>query len=193
MKRTFLAILIALIAVLLLVAAGAYLFPLGKAPLGIQGWAPLPVACVNYSCATFAELGGEKRYADTGGRTDLDILTALVGRRMDGIIASRAGIKVTREEVRQAIDASRRILAETRGTADIFEKIYGANEGRTERYFRDAILREKIVATSAEREAGADAIKVRVLSPFVRWNAGEKAAVMRRPYPMLAGDGEMGY
>lgn len=160
----------------------AALRPIPTAPLAVQRWLPLPLACADARCVTYVGLA---RVAARVGQTDgaADLLTALLTNRAVVLVARRSGLTASREEVEAAAAA---IADAARSQPDLRAYLvqeYGSQMLEQPSFrsgLRTILLRQKLAAAGVSSPwVHPAAPVVTILHARYRWDATKQQVVER--------------
>ena len=181
MKKIFVVLVWVTILVVVVVfgVASLYLYP--NAPLGLQKWAPVPVACAGYYCVTYGEWS---RAIYKSGATEKPetILSALVLDRATQIVAYYEKVRISDGEIEQASSAVEKTINAIPGGKNMLNETYGGNfvSFLTKKSISAILLREKLFAKGIIRPWDSKyAPTVTVLNVGLKWDAESKKITNR--------------
>lgn len=165
-------------------ALAVSLIPFPSAPLKLHAWLPLPVACVQYSCVTYAQWYREVSAGNGEGKPE-ELLSSLLETRAVRTVASREGVRVRAADVEQALTGVRDALGTVPGGVTLLAAAYGPrHEEVLRKKFSDLLLREKVAALGISSPWDASvAPGVRMWNIHLRWDAERHVVVPRALLP----------
>lgn len=143
-------------------------------PSPLHRWLPLPITCVGSSCVTYHELS-VRSSAETGMPSML--LTSLLEARAWNLAALEEGVRVSEQEIDQALGALRERLTE-HGGERLLQDLYAQNEETLREGLRTLLLREKLQALGITSPWREDA-SVSVWNMHLRWDPSTHQIVSR--------------
>ena len=136
-------VLIVVVIVLGLVSFSTY----PNAPLGLQQWAPAPVACAGYYCVTYREWTTALSKDNTGRKPEV-ILTGLLLDRATQITAYYEKVRISDADIKQAGSAVEKTINAIPGGKNMLNQTYGGNADiyLSKEGIKAILLREKMSA-----------------------------------------------
>lgn len=142
------------------------------APLHLHRWWPLPAVCAGIRCVTYAQWSAAVRRSDVPNQEAADILSQLLWNRAATLVAHRAGLAVSDDEV----DAALRVLGTTTAAEPTIENFLATQavdlQSREFRHgMRALLLQGKLAAAGITNVWGHPAApSVTMLHARYRWN-----------------------
>ncbi len=180
MKDYLATLLVAFSIFIILIVAVVSLFPYPRAPLGLQVWMPIPIACAGYSCVTYRELSALVNKNVSKGDPE-KILTALILRRATGVVANYEKIRVSKQDAEQTIETIEKTMESVPGGKRILDETYGnAFAGVAKNDIISLLQRQKMQALGIDSPWDSEyAPKITVWNIGMKWDNERKQIVER--------------
>lgn len=166
----------------------AALVPLAPQHLSFHFWLPFPAACLGIRCITYREWGAvqaialarQGREAETPS-DPAHLVSELLTRRAIALVARRAGLNVSQEEIDRTRATLASQLEEQPDLQQFLQRQYGDLEtARFREGIRDLLLRQKLTAAGIpEVWEHPSAPSVTILHLRYRWDPKTHRVVQR--------------
>ncbi len=161
--------------------------PFPRAPFGLHQLLLFPAACAGSSCVTYRAWW--TAVTNRPGRIQPDaVLTGLLEERALRQVAFREGVRVSEQELAQALEAVYASLDGVPGGEETLQALYGSDpDGALRRGLRVLLLRQKLIAHSIRSPwDGQNAPRVTAWNIHIRWDPVRHAIVARTGHAALA-------
>lgn len=152
-----------------------------NAPINMQKWVPLPVACAGYSCVTYRQWNNAIA-RDTSGKKPEVILSALIFDRATQMVAYYEKIRVSKAEISQTQSSIEKTIKAIPGGKNMINQAYG---GDSDLYLaadgiRGVLLRSKLMALGISNPWESKyAPKITVLNIGFKWDKKNKQIIKK--------------